>query len=79
IYFLDSQGNITKHAAPEGTELSGAVNLAPIRQFLSGEPFTILGDDPRNRGEHKVFSVEEIEELGSTICYFYLVIGSSRH
>ncbi|EGQ8181282.1 TPA: HAMP domain-containing histidine kinase [Vibrio parahaemolyticus] len=79
IYFLDGQGNITTHAAPEGTELMGAVNLVPIRQFLSGEPFPILGDDPRNRDEHKVFSVAAIEELGSTIGYLYVVIGSSRH
>ncbi|EVT89177.1 sensory transduction histidine kinase domain protein, partial [Vibrio parahaemolyticus V-223/04] len=43
------------------------------------EPFPILGDDPRNRDEHKVFSVAAIEELGSTIGYLYVVIGSSRH
>ncbi len=79
IYFLDSQGKITTHAAPEGTQLLESVNLAPIKQFLRGEPFPILGDDPRNSDSHKVFSVAAIEELGSTVGYLYVVIGSSRH
>ncbi|MEL7288103.1 MAG: sensor histidine kinase, partial [Pseudomonadota bacterium] len=79
IYFLDSQGNITTHAAPEGAEIMGKVDLQPIKQFLNDEPFPILGEDPRNRGEHKVFSVAAIEELGSTLGYLYVVIGSTRH
>ncbi|WP_045407524.1 sensor histidine kinase [Vibrio jasicida] len=79
IYFLDSQGNITTHAAPEGAEIMGAVDLNPIKQFLNDQPFPILGEDPRNRGEHKVFSVAAIEELDSTVGYLYVVIGSTRH
>ncbi|EGQ7842474.1 HAMP domain-containing histidine kinase [Vibrio alginolyticus] len=79
IYFLDSQGNITTHAAPEGAEIMGKVDLNPIKQFLNDQPFPILGEDPRNRGEHKVFSVAAIEELGSTVGYLYVVIGSTRH
>ncbi|USD52933.1 HAMP domain-containing histidine kinase [Vibrio sp. SCSIO 43153] len=79
IYFLDSQGNITTHAAPEGAEIMGKVELDPIKRFLNDEPFPILGEDPRNRGEHKVFSVAAIEELGSTVGYLYVVIGSTRH
>ncbi|MDR9827278.1 HAMP domain-containing sensor histidine kinase [Vibrio sp. FNV 38] len=79
IYFLDSQGNITTHAAPENTDLMGQVDLAPIKQFLSGQAFPILGNDPRNDGENKVFSVAAIKELGSTVGYLYVVIGSSRH
>ncbi|MEH0669471.1 HAMP domain-containing sensor histidine kinase [Vibrio owensii] len=79
IYFLDSQGNITTHAAPEGAEIMGKVDLNPIQQFLNDQPFPILGEDPRNRGEHKVFSVAAIEELGSTVGYLYVVIGSTRH
>lgn len=79
IYFLDSQGNITSHAAPEGAELMDKVDTAPIQRFLINEPFPILGDDPRHREQKKVFSVAAITELGSTIGYLYVVIGSSRH
>lgn len=79
IYFLDSQGHITTHAAPEGTDIVEAVDLTPIKQFLNDEPFPILGEDPRHRDAHKVFSVAAIEELGSTVGYLYVVIGSTRH
>tara|TARA_Y100001956_G_scaffold82373_1_gene103017 strand:- start:1599 stop:2978 length:1380 start_codon:yes stop_codon:yes gene_type:complete len=79
IYFLDSQGNITTHAAPDGVEMKSKVSLDPIKSYLNGEAFPILGDDPRNPAEHKVFSVAAIEELGSTVGYLYVVIGSTRH
>ena len=79
IYFLDSQGHITSHAAPEGTVMAESVNLAPIRRFLHDEQFPILGDDPRQPDKKKVFSVAAIKELGSTVGYLYVVIGSSRH
>ncbi|MCF7505543.1 HAMP domain-containing sensor histidine kinase [Vibrio sp. L3-7] len=79
IYFLDSQGNITTHAAPEGTQLSSQIDLAPIQQFLNEEAYPILGEDPINPKSPKVFSVAAIEELGSTVGYLYVVIGSNRH
>ncbi len=79
IYFLDREGKITTHAAPEGAELMGTVNLEPIKRFLADEPFPILGDDPRNTEEHKVFSVAAIEEGGEIMGYLYVVIGSTRH
>ncbi|WP_367988879.1 histidine kinase dimerization/phospho-acceptor domain-containing protein [Vibrio sp. NTOU-M3] len=79
IYFLDAQGKITTHAAPEDAVLSPSVDLIPIRRFLLDDPFPILGDDPRNPGEQKVFSVAAIEEFGSVIGYLYVVIGSSKH
>ncbi|NOJ14066.1 sensor histidine kinase [Vibrio splendidus] len=79
IYFLDSQGNITTHAAPEGTQLSSQIDLAPIQQFLNEGVYPILGEDPINPESPKVFSVAAIEELGSTVGYLYVVIGSNRH
>ncbi|MCC4774603.1 sensor histidine kinase [Vibrio cyclitrophicus] len=79
IYFLDSQGNITTHASPEGTQLSSQIDLAPIQQFLNEGAYPILGEDPINPESPKVFSVAAIEELGSTVGYLYVVIGSNRH
>ncbi|MGR5499127.1 histidine kinase dimerization/phospho-acceptor domain-containing protein [Vibrio sp. DNB22_10_4] len=79
IYFLDAQGNITTHAAPEGAEIMGSIDIEPIRRFLSNQPFPILGQDPRHPGEDTVFSVAAIEEFGSTIGYLYVVIGSTKH
>ncbi|MGL6314010.1 sensor histidine kinase [Vibrio sp. WXL103] len=79
IYFLDSQGKITTHAAPEGAQMMGEIDLAPIKRFLAGDAFPILGEDPRNPEQGKVFSVAAIEEFGSVVGYLYVVIGSTRH
>lgn len=78
IYFLDQQGNIRSHAAPEGKVQTSAVRLAPIKQFLNKQPLPILGDDPRNPGEQKVFSVAPITQFDSVIGYLYVVIGSEQ-
>ncbi|MDK9738417.1 HAMP domain-containing histidine kinase [Vibrio sp. D404a] len=79
IYFLDAQGKITTHAAPEGTQLQEYVDLEPIHRFLSNEAYPILGEDPRTPEDPKVFSVAAIQELGSTVGYLYVLIGSNRH
>ena len=79
IYFLDAQGNITTHAAPEGAEIMGSIDVEPIKRFLADAPFPILGQDPRHPGEDTVFSVAAIKEFGSTIGYLYVVIGSTKH
>ncbi len=79
IYFLDSQGVITTHAAPDNTLIKPQVDLEPINRFLANETFPILGDDPRAPDKQKVFSVAAIKELGSTVGYLYVVIGSSRY
>ena len=78
IYFLDQQGNIRSHAAPEGKVQASNVNLIPIKQFLANQPLPILGDDPRNPGGKKVFSVAPITQYDSVIGYLYVVIGSEQ-
>jgi len=79
IYFLDQQGNIRSHAAPEGKVQMGKVSLLPIKQFLAEKPFPILGDDPRLPEQQKVFSVAPISQFDSIIGYLYVVIGSEKH
>ncbi|MDV5169654.1 HAMP domain-containing sensor histidine kinase [Photobacterium rosenbergii] len=78
IYFLDNNGHIKSHAAPEGRELRQQVNLSPINAFLAGKPLPILGDDPRNASRQKVFSVAPIMEGNTTLGYLYVVIGSEQ-
>ncbi|MFC0059676.1 sensor histidine kinase [Vibrio inusitatus] len=79
IYFLDHKGNITTHASPEGTQLLSSVDLKPITQFLNDEPFPILGEDPRNPEQSKVFSVSALKEGDAIMGYLYVVIGSTQH
>ncbi|MGF1684157.1 sensor histidine kinase [Photobacterium minamisatsumaniensis] len=78
IYFLDQQGNIRAHAAPEGKVFLDNVSLSPIQRFLDNQRFPVLGDDPRNPNIQKVFSVAPITEFGSIVGYLYVVIGSEQ-
>ncbi|MDO6498314.1 sensor histidine kinase [Photobacterium sanguinicancri] len=78
IYFLDQQGRVRSHAAPEGKDIQAQVSLKPIEQFLTQQTLPILGDDPRNPSQKKVFSVAPITEFGSVVGYLYVVIGSEQ-
>ncbi|MGR5063662.1 ATP-binding protein [Photobacterium sp. DNB22_13_2] len=78
IYFLDNDGNIKSHAAPEGKIIRQQINLLPIQNFLANKPFPILGDDPRDSLSQKVFSVAPITEGNTTLGYLYVVIGSEQ-
>lgn len=78
IYFLDQQGNIRSHAAPDGRAVMGKVDLNPIQQFLTQEELPILGTDPRNPHLKKVFSAAPITQFDSVIGYLYVVIGSEQ-
>ncbi|PMH40856.1 hypothetical protein BCU68_15920 [Vibrio sp. 10N.286.49.B3] len=79
LYFLDSQGYVRSHAAPDGVVVTERVSLDPIHDFLTGKPFPILGDDPRRLDGRQVFSVAPIRELNSVVGYLYVVIGSEQH
>lgn len=79
IYFLDASGNVTSHAAPKDAFVSKQISIEPIKAFIAGKPYPILGDDPRNPSGNKVFSVAPIKEFGSTVGYLYVVIGSEQH
>ena len=70
VYLLDARGKIIG-----GGE--GAVDLRPVRLLLDGrEREPIYGDDPKTKGRQRVFSATPVEELGRTVGYVYVVLGS---
>jgi signal transduction histidine kinase len=91
VYLLDRGGRILAYSAPEGKVVRERVSLGPIRAFLSGSArLPIRGDDPRQAGGHKIFSVAEIPapaaagdaaslaaEAGGG--YLYVVLGGERY
>ncbi len=79
IYFLNAEGKITTHAAPDEKIKVRAINLKPIYQFLDNSPFPIYGDDPRDPDQKTVFSVAPIQEGDTILGYLYVVIGSEKH
>lgn len=79
IYVLDGEGKILRHAMPPASVISEQVSLQPVHQFLSGDVLPIHGDDPRNPGARKVFSVSPIVESGQTVGYLYAVLGGEKY
>jgi signal transduction histidine kinase len=80
IYLLDRQGTLKASFASPSTAIEQkTIDMDPIRQFMQGEELPILGDDPRDRGEHKPFSVAHIEIMGREHCYLYVILGSEQY
>ena len=74
VYLLDLDGRVVGDAAPPG-QLLDRVDLAPLRA-LAGGMLPIMGDDPRNAGARKVFSVARRRQ---DIGYVYVVLQGQAH
>jgi len=80
VYLLDSDGRILSYVAPEKVVKLETVSLAPIHEFLVDKQHKIIyGDDPRNPGEKKIFSVSEVKEQGKLTGYVYIVLASQEY
>lgn len=79
IYFLDPQGNITTSGPPIEDVTRLQVDVEPIKQFLRGEPFPVLGEDPLSQKGEKVFSAAQIDADGQVAGYLYVLIGSQGY
>jgi signal transduction histidine kinase len=80
IYLLDPQGSILAFSAAPGKVKRKRVNLAPIRKLLGRDTtLPVLGDDPRNPGVEKVFTVARIPEKGKLQGYLYVILGGETY
>jgi len=79
VYLLDGSGHILAYDAPPGKVKRERVSLAPVRAFLrDGRHRPILGDDPRDTGERKVFSAAPIGPPGNPQGYLYVVLAGEQ-
>lgn len=80
VYLLDPQGKILSYVAPEKVVKLDSVSLSPVRHFLSDSGQNIIyGDDPRNPGDKKIFSVARVTEKGELTGYVYIVLASQEY
>jgi signal transduction histidine kinase len=80
VYLLDRNGRIEAHDAPAGHLKRDRVDLAPVRQFIAGDPLPILGDDPRSAERRKVFSAAPVGMAGRAPSgYVYVVLQGEEH
>ena len=80
VYLLDKTGEILYSVVLDHSENAPAknVSLDPIKTFLNdkGEKF-VLGDDPRNPGEQKIFSAAPYSVDGRE-GYIYIILAGTR-
>jgi two-component system, OmpR family, sensor kinase len=79
IYLLDSNGTILAYSAPPGKVKRQSVSLEPVKQLLKGtSSLPILGDDPRDLTNQKVFSAAPISLQGRTQGYLYIILAGEE-
>jgi len=79
VYLLNPGGDILAYSAPPGKVKRDRVDLKPIKKwFEAGTVFPLTGDDPRNPGKQKVFSVARIPEQGPLQGYLYIILGGEH-
>ena len=79
IYLLDITGKILSYSADPGKVKRNSVALAPIKAFLGGERLPVLGDDPRNHDQSKVFSVTPVPSAQAPEGYLYVVLHGEQY
>lgn len=78
IYLLGPNGEILAYSADPGKVKRRHVDMAPIRAFLNGEDYPLLGDDPRAHDRRKVFSVTPIPSAKDPEGYLYVVLRGEQ-
>lgn len=80
FYLLDTEGNIITYSAKPGEVVSDKVSLVPIKAMLSGQQvLPILGDDPRDTANGKIFSVAEVNNESGLQGYLYVIMGTKKY
>lgn len=79
IYLLDATGKIVSYSAEPGQVKRDRVSLPPVQAFLGhGTKFPLYGDDPRDPGAQRIFSVAPIPSAGATQGYLYVVLSGAH-
>jgi len=78
IYLLDLQGRILSYSAEPGKVKLKHISLTPIQAFLAAQTFPILGDDPRDYGKKKVFSVTPVPNSNNPEGYLYVILRGEQ-
>jgi signal transduction histidine kinase len=79
VYLLDRDGKILAFSAPPGKVKRQSVSLEPINRLLNNtSALSILGDDPRDPANKKIFSIAPIMLKGHTEGYLYIILGGEE-
>ncbi|WP_025820718.1 sensor histidine kinase [Shewanella marina] len=79
IYTLDLDGNIIAFDADPKLIKQKQINTLAIREFLAKQALPILGPNPRNPQQNKIFSASRLHNpQGKVTGYLYVIIGGDQ-
>lgn len=79
IYLIDRDGTILSYSADPQRVKRQRVSLAPVRDFLHGGTFPLLGDDPRSPERQKIFSVTPVPSAQAPEGYLYVILRGEQY
>ena len=83
IYLLDNEGEIIGHTLAPDSVVMDRIDTAPLSELMSGsDKLPIKGDDPKNPGTTKVFSVSPVMDGASPDTQaglLYVVLGGAQY
>ncbi len=80
VYLLDLYGRILSSSVDPASLRQDHVSMEPVIQFSAGErAFPILGDDPADPANPKIFSACPIPIGGTPEGYLYITLGEGEH
>lgn len=80
VYILDPEGKILSSVVLHQTVNQVKISVEPIKEFLEKKGQSLIyGDDPRNPGKTKVFSVAPVYENGTLLGYVYMILASKEY
>ena len=78
FYFVDPSGKLLTYSAKPGEVELNSIDLVPLVQLIEDQNhLPVYGDDPRNTGNQKIFSVAPVYNGETLQGYLYVIIGSS--
>lgn len=78
FYFVDPSGKLLTYSAKPGEVELSSIDLVPLVQLIEDQKqLPVYGDDPRNTGNKKIFSVAPVYNGETLQGYLYVIIGSS--
>lgn len=79
IYLLNAKGDIVAFTAPRQQIVRSKVDLGPIKTFIANDfVFPILGDNPKDLAEKKIFSAAPLNLGRDDASYIYVILGRTE-
>jgi two-component system, OmpR family, sensor kinase len=80
IYLLDAAGRIEAFTADRKDVVRRRIDVAPLEAFIGDQfVFPLLGDDPKDLHEQKIFSAAYCDPAHPERGFLYIILGGSEY